>query len=333
MYTKKESDIVFKYKPNWIVEKYPDFKHCKIEGKIVSIDFSYRASEETYKLLKGNGETLFKGIDNIETFINFGYVVVEVKNGKYKSSKNIIVFDENKPISQYKNELLKILTDGCTIVTYNGWRAEFPILLRRFGIDLKKYHLIDTMRIEKQFGNDSLRELLCLDNTYPKIPQKTNKLQLDDLVKFYCDKTMFESEISPGHESIQDALANLDVFFQQFYRYGFTCIEEEEQMSKYIHTMQDEKNYLKYNLINEYKLFTKIDEISYKKDNKFVFKMGEKMKGKTITEISNQTLCYILVKYDIWYKGKPDPFLYEILYVARLEWARRFDNKQLENNY
>ena len=320
-------------------------KHQQLIGynpltTICSIDFSIKYVEDVD--FKKRGEELNKSIDTKE-FNNLAIVVRRMisvpSNGnkiivKPLISEYIINFEEGKPLTDYTDEILKLIPKGCCITAYNGYRMDFIALERKFKINLKDYILVDTMRIEKHFDNDCLREMMCIDiNKYPKTKLGSDgKMHIESLLKSYINLEMYESPFVKKHMSSNDALVNLDLLMTQFYMYGFTCFEEMQEMTEHFMDMQDKDDYMLYHIKNYDIFYIKINRAEYLMNKKFVFNFG-RIEGLTVEGLDNDRLIHMLKKYMIPFKrdgvvvNKHDPYLYEILYVLRLEYLRRIKNK------
>lgn len=299
---------------------------------VVSIDFGTCSFNKNSHILK-SGEELIQGIDELRCVKNIG-IHCYCHDKEYCK---IIYFNNNKPLESYSEQIKRWLPEGCCITAYNGYRLDFLVLERRFGIDLSKYILIDTMLIEKLFNYDNLRMLLCKSTDYPKIELEYSKKKrkdiqsLNSLYKNYTGVDMYESVHSPKHDSYIDARTNFDVFHEQFYKYCFTCVEEMAEMCNYLLSMTNEDNYEQFHLLSNTKYFQKIDKDKYMKENgKIIINFGTD-KGKTIDEISDDKLCHMITKYNTSYGDKKhDPYIYELLYVLRLEWIKRLE--KIKNN-
>lgn len=303
--------------------------------KIISIDFG--TSVDRTGFLQGDGDELNKAIDNLKLYDVA--IIIYIPKTKYRKDYKInfqnVLFPETEPMIE---KLKNLLSEGSCLTAYNGNRMDFLILKRRFGIDLSKYVLVDTCFVQRMFNSKSLRRALYVDKSdYSKIKLDVGQhMHLDDVYFYLTGKEMYKPSFTDIHFSTIDALINMDIFLRQFYSYNFSCAEEMNYMTNYFMDDNRRKNNFNYFFSNEGKeeLYKRIDKNAYNNEQKIVFKVGQ-YKGKSIEDLSDNDLEYILMKYNIPYKKdgeiikEHDPFPYEILYIARLEYKKRHENNKM----
>lgn len=311
-------------------------KFQTLPEKIISIDFS--TSMDRTGLIQGDGESLNIAIDKL-TIYDVA-IVVYVPETPYNTSYCYDYKINFKPGQEKQNIefIKKVLTEGACLVAYNGRRMDYLILERKLGIDTSKYKLVDTCLVQRVFNSKTIRRGLCINKqNYSRIQlENYSHMHLSDVYHYFTGKEMYQPIFTKRHFSTIDALTNMDVFLLQFSNYGFTCVDEMIEMSEYFSDSARKQDNYKYFFTEEAKneLFKRIDYDSYTNENKIIFKIGQ-YKGKSIDELSDNELEYILKKYKIPYIkdgeviNEHDPFPYEILYMVRLEYKKRLENKEM----